>query len=205
MPAFDIPANLAFDTFDKLVSGINDWLDRDDLTGPVPQQMIALAEAEIRRRLQPYFTEKSTSIAVTNGYGELPSDYGILRRVSLGGWPLSQVSAFTVEDGGCIPVGYSIEDKGLRIWPQGDYVVAVLYQPFLPALSSTTQSTDLLQQHPDLYFYGALVLSGAYLSDENAKSTYGTLFNAAMASAQEYLMRQRYAGPLVPRLGFRVP
>lgn len=204
MPAFDIPANLAFNTYSELVAGINDWLDRADLTG-VAQQMISLAERELRRQLQPYFGEKTAAIAVVGGFGALPADCGTIRRLAYRGEPLNQITAFSVEDGPCMPIGYTLEQGGIRVWPAGDYTLAVLYHADLPQLSASNPSTDLLQQHPDLYFYGALMLGGVYLADPDAKSTYGTLYGAALESAKEYMMRQRYSGPLVPRFRMAMP
>ncbi|MGL5734742.1 MAG: phage adaptor protein, partial [Beijerinckiaceae bacterium] len=76
MPAFDVPANRAFDDYNGLVDAINDWLDRSDLEG-VAQQMIALAESNMRRELQPFFLETSASVTTVDGIGAFPTDYGI--------------------------------------------------------------------------------------------------------------------------------
>jgi hypothetical protein len=202
MPAFDIPANLAFDTYDGLVSSINDWMDRSDLSG-FAQQMIALSEARMRRELTPYFGEKNVAVAVTAGFAPLPTDYGTIRRVVMRGVPLNNIGAYTTECSPGVAQGYSVEQSSLRIWPAGDYAVTVLYQPELPQLSAANPATDLLQRQPDLYFYGALMFANGYVADDARAVLFKQLWDEAMDSAKQYFLRQKYPGPLVPRL--RVP
>ena len=78
MPAFAVPANLAFDSYTALIAAVSDWMDRDDLTGSAPQ-MIALAEAKMARELEPMFSEKSGSVVSVAGATSLPADCGIMR------------------------------------------------------------------------------------------------------------------------------
>lgn len=201
MPAFDVPANFAFDTYDELVAAINDWMDRSDLSG-FAQQMVALAEARMRRELSPYFNETSATLGVVGGLAALPSGYGTLQRVVYRGSTLNAISAFS-DEGGCIPIGYSVEQSSLRIWPAGDYTVTILYRPELPQLSATNTSTELLQRHPDLYFFGSLMFANGYVTDDARAGMFKQLWDEALDSARQYFLRQKYSGPLVPRL--RVP
>ncbi|MBS4048108.1 MAG: hypothetical protein KG075_17310 [Alphaproteobacteria bacterium] len=203
MPAFDVPANLAFDNYGELIAGINDWLDRSDLTGSAPT-MIALAESRLRRELAPFFVEKSASISVTAGVGAFPDDFGTLTLVSCDGKPLVQVSPFAALDipASSVASAYTIEASGIRVWPAGDFTVTLLYKPALPQLTETTPTASLLSAHPDLYFFGAMMFAEGYVANDPRASLFKGLWDEAIAEAKVYLTRQSFGGPLVPRLGF---
>ena len=204
MPAFSVPQNLAFDSYGDLVVAINDWMDRSDLTGSA-QGMIALAESRMRRELAPHFSEVSASVTSVNGIASLPSDYGTLNRVMYNGQTVPQHSPA----GGTLvsttysqPQGYTIEANTLRLWPAGNFTVTLLYQPTLPQLSEATPSNELLDKHPDLYFFGSLLFAHGYLANDERASIFKALWDEAIDSAKAYFLRQKFAGPLVPRAGF---
>lgn len=204
MAVFDVPALYALTSYSDLVAALNDWLDRGDLTGAA-QQFIALAEARMRRELAPYFGETTTAINLTGGMGALPSDCGIITRVSYAGSRLPQLSpgaALDVPTTYSEPVGYTVETGGLRVWPNLDCVVSVLYEQSLVSLSEATPTNGLLDAHPDLYFYGAAMFALGYVANDERAALFKGLWDEALESAKTYLTRQRFAGPLVPRVAF---
>ncbi len=203
MPAFSVPANLAFDDYDDLTAAIQDWMDRSDLSGSV-QAMIALAEARMRRELSPLFTETTASVAVSDGLGGLPSDYGTLIRVMYSDRVLPAYSPAT---GAYVatssePWAYSIEAGQIRLWPETDATVVLLYNPTIPALGADTPTNDLLSQHPDAYFYGSMLFAEGYVANDQRAATFKALWDECIAELKNYLVRQKFAGPLVPRVGF---
>jgi hypothetical protein len=204
MPAFSVPANLAFDSYGDLVIALNDWMDRSDLTGSA-QAMIALAESRMRRELEPLFSETSVSLTTVDGIAALPTDHSTIVRVIYNGQTLPQYSAM----GGTLvptvyaqPYGYTLEANGLRLWPAGDFTVTVLYQPKLPALSEAAPTNELLSRHPDLYFFGAMMFANGYLANDERAANFAALWEGALDSAKSYFVRQKFAGPLVPRVAF---
>lgn len=203
MPIFDVPANLAFDSYDGLVGAINEWLDRSDLDG-VAQQMIALAEAKMRRELRPFFVETSATVVTVDGVGALPADYGTLIRVIYDDRALPQLGATAAPHlaTGSEPWAYSLEGGGLRLWPAGAFTVTLLYQPTIPQLSESNPSSDVLDAHPDLYLFGSLMFAEGYLANDSRAAMFKALFDEAIADTGRYLTRQRFAGPLVPRVAF---
>jgi hypothetical protein len=203
MPAFDVPANLAFDNYGELIAGINDWLDRSDLTGSAPT-MIALAEARLRRELAPFFVETSATVTVTAGVGAFPDDFGTITLVSCDGQGLTQVSPFAALDipASTVASAYTVEASGIRVWPAGDFTVTLLYKPTLPQLTETTPTNNLLSAHPDLYFFGAMMFAEGYVANDPRASLFKGLWDEAIAEAKVYLTRQSFGGPMVPRLGF---
>lgn len=203
MTAFAVPANTAFTNYSELVSTINDWMDREDLDGVAPQ-LIALAEDEMIARLSPLFQEKSVDVMAVNGLAPLPTDYGILNRVIHDECTLPQYSAAAAVDvpKGSSAVGYTLEADKLRLWPSGDHLVTLLYNPRLPRLSAGNPNNTLMDQFPSLYFYGAMVFANGYVVNDGRAATFRSLFDNMMQTAIRYYQRQRFAGPLVPRVSF---
>lgn len=203
MTAFAVSANYAFDSYSALVAAINDWLDRDDLDGSA-LTMIALAESQMRRELCPLFPETTASVTVTDGTGALPADLNTLRTVVYSGSVLPQLAP-SLGNGiatGSTPLAYSLEAEVLRLWPSTDATVTALYEPSLPQLSEATPNNFLLDTMPDLYFYGAMMFAEGYLANDNRAALFKQLFEQALESAKRFFTRQRFAGPLVPRVGF---
>lgn len=201
MTAFFVPGNYAFDTYDELVTAINDWLDRSDLNG-VAGQMIALAEARIRRALEGYFDEVSESVVCTGGEGVLPDDYGMARHVVYDGKVLPQYgqAVGNTIPTGSIPLAWSIEANVLKLWPATTATVTLLYQPTIAALRPDVQTNTILDKHPDVYFFGSMLFAEGYVANDERAATFKNLFDEALAEVREYLTRQRFGGPLVPRL-----
>lgn len=199
MPAFDIPGNYAFDTYDELVAAINDWMDRSDLTGSAGS-MVALAEARMRRLFTPLFNEAVAVISVVDGLGILPDDYGAAIRVTYNGIGLKQASDYagTLVFDGSQPVAYAFEQGQLRLWPECTVSVEMLYQPTIPALSSETPSNYLLTLHPDLYFFGSMLFASGYLANDNRAASFKALWDEAIAEAKIYFTRQKFIGQLIP-------
>jgi hypothetical protein len=203
MTTFTVPANLAFDSYASLSSAIADWLDRSDLSGVAPQ-LIALAEAKISRKLVPLLSETTVNLtADVNGVIVLPADYGTLSVVRFGTQrALPQVTASKALElrANTEPFAYSLEADVLRLWPICQQTVTLIYQPKLPQLSTSQPTNFLLDTYPDVYFFGAMLFAEGYLANDNRAALFKGLFEEALEEARQFLIRQRYAGPLVPRL-----
>lgn len=202
MPAFAVPVNLAFDTYGSLIAAIAEWMDRTDLTGSV-QAMVALAEARMRRELAPHFSEVSAPITVTDGVGSLPADYGTMNRVLYDGKALPQMPVGGVPKlTGSIPVGYTFEAGGIKVYPAFTGSVQALYQPKLPQLSDAVPTNTLLSQHPDLYFFGAMMFAEGFVANDARAALFKGLWDEALEGAKAYFARQRMASPMVPRVAW---
>lgn len=203
MPAFSVPANLAFDNYTDLVAAIRDWMDRSDLSGSV-QAMIALAESRMRRTLEPYFTETSTSIRFADGQGALPDDFSTLMVVRGGGYTLTQIGIADALDvpKGSLPLRYTLEADRIRVWPAVDAKLTVIYRPTLLQLSEANPTNELLSMFPDTYFFGAMLFAEGYVANDSRAATFKALFDEAMEETRKFLVRQSFGGPLVPRVAF---
>lgn len=202
MAIFSVPESLAFDSYQALLDGIADWMNRSDLTGAAPQ-MVALAEARIIRELSPYTLETSATLTATDGIVAFPDDFGTLVAIRYNNRrTLPQV---TVQDALQIsnavePHAFTIELGGIRLWPTCDADVTIIYRPRLPALTEANPTNDILSRHPDVYFYGAMLFAEGYVANDSRAAGFAQLFDAAMAQVKAYLTRQMFAGHMQPRL-----
>lgn len=190
--AFSVPENLAFESYGELITVINDWMDRSDLTGSAPS-MIALCEARLRRELSPLVFEESTSVTVTSGSGALPSDFDAMRAVFYDTTPLDEVAP---EIGrqlpeGSTPQAYSLEANALRIWPNWSGTVTLLYQAKLTSLSEGNPTNQVLLQHPDVYFFGAMMFAEGYLANDSRAALFKAMWDEAIESLKQFYSRQR--------------
>jgi hypothetical protein len=202
MPAFLVPANLAFDTYGDLVEAIGSWLDRSDLSGDA-QQMVALADARINRLLSPSLPETSLSITTdTSGIGALPTDCSAANRISYNGYAIPNVSqsAGLEYAAGSVPQAFSLEQGAVRLWPATAVTVTLLYQPRLGQLSEGSPTNAILDAHPDVYFFGALMFAEGYLANDNRAAMFKQLWDEALDECRSYLRRQKHGRDLTRRL-----
>lgn len=206
MTAFQIDANLAFDSYSELITTINDWLDRNDLTGAAPQ-MIALAEDEIRLTVEPLFLETSTSLvtAETTGLATLPSDVKRVQRVLYNNCTVPQRGLNAIDrmsTDTSQPHAFTIEQGAIRVWPAGVHTVQVLYQPHMQRLSNAAPTNNLLDLFPSLYFYGSLVFANEYVADTDRAGIFRRMFDMQLAKVADYYRKQRQSGQMVARVSF---
>lgn len=204
MTLFAVPANLAFDTYGELIAAINDWLDRSDLTGAAPQ-MIALAEARMRRKLAPIFNETTTTLTTVDGVATLPTDCGQVYRVIYDHDTLPRYSGLNVSDldydtSATKPYTYTLEGANLRVWPSCDVTLTVVYQMTFPNLSEANPANTFLSDHPDMYFFGAMMFAEGYVANDARAANFKALFDEALEETLTYMQSQRFTGPLAPRL-----
>ena len=204
MTIFAVPANLAFDSYGALISAIEDWMDRSDLSGVAPQ-MIALCEARLRRKLAPYYNEITATLATTGGVVSVPTDCAKVVRVIYDHDTVPRYSSLDVSDmdydtSAVRPYAYTIEAGQIRLWPSVDVSITVIYQETFPALSEESPSNGILDQHPDVYFFGSMLFAEGYVANDARASLFKGLFDEALEEVIAYLESQRYTGPLAPRL-----
>lgn len=204
MPAFAVPDNLAFDSYGDLVTAIKDWMNRNDLSGSV-QAMIALAESRMRRKLDPVFTETTTTLTTVDGVIALPTDCGSVNRVvynyyNIPRWSGYDTAAIADENFSTDPFAYTVEANALRIWPPVSVALTVYYQPVLASLSESAPTNPILSKFPDLYFFGAMMFAEGYVANDERSASFKALFDEALMEVSEYLAKQRYTGRLVPKI-----
>lgn len=162
---------MAIGNYAELQTAVANWLDRSDLTARIPE-FITLAEAEFSRKLRvPEMEARAVSTGVTSRV-TLPTDVVQVKAVSvLTGnerRALENVALLGAVDTWGTLVGqatqYAISDGQLWFFPtpQGGIDVEIVYLRKVPALTSTATTNWLLNAHPDLYLFGALMQAEFY-------------------------------------------
>lgn len=193
--------------YSDLENMIAQWLDRDDL-GPQIPKFIAMTEARLNRLLRTLNMEVQTLIVANGESTPLPGDFRMLRSLHVEGQPdrglREMVPAAVPNDISGIagqPVAYWLRDRNLILAPPPSSQVTLncVYYRRVPPLTAAEPLNWLLQEHPDLYVWGALHQAALYIRDPEAVGATKELLDEAIAELQSSARRDRYGGgPLVP-------
>lgn len=199
--------------YDGLVLAIGKWLERDDLTGSIPD-FIRLAEARFRRELVMPDMELQVPLTPAATVA-LPTDFDSIRALGIPGWPamdqlsLADFYALPLAPNGdpeqgqptrfVIVAGDTLGTQNFVFHPVPDkaYAALLTYRAKLPSLTPGNQSNWLLAQHPDAYLFACLVQAEFYdWNDDRLPLIKGAL-DEIMASITVSGVRKRYgSGPL---------
>ncbi len=174
---------MGFSTYGALKGEVAAWLRRTDLDAEIAG-FIALAEAQISRRLRSARMLAEAALTTTAGAVDLPSDFAAARSVSLAdgpGYPLGYAAPETAAAfcGLGPPQAFTLKGGRLVLTPPGAGTLALtlVYYARLAALSDAAPSNWLLASHPDAYLYGALVQSAPFLRADERLGTWASLFS----------------------------
>lgn len=193
---------MALATYDDLKLAAANWLNREDLTGAIPDY-ITLAESRINDRLRVSQMEVTASAFLQGGSVALPPDFLEPRRLfsNAEGGRASALTLITPSDAGDtyptgaagVPVHYTIVGDTLTTFPNGgDGQVTMVYYAKVPPLAAYGTNW-LLTRNPNIYLYGALIESAPYLGDDAKIETWASLFASACDTLQATDQRSRYA------------
>ena len=196
-------------TYDDLVDMVGNWLDRDDLTDRIPE-FISLLEARLNRLLRTVMQETPAVWAVTGEEFALPDDFRKLRRLYPSGSPYSPLAevASTLlpqwANSGTTNV-YAVEGRTLRFSPAPSsdkpLTLVASYWRRIPPLGADQPTNWLLDEHPDIYVWGALHQAALYIRDPEAENATSNLLDRSIAELQEMSRKDAHGGPLVPQMG----
>lgn len=203
----------AFADYSSLQTNIGNWLLRDDLSANIPT-FIALAEAELNRRLRTRQMVVRSRTTANDRYISLPSDWRMAWNIQVvdGDYPLEYLSPVELDrwrqqDHRNVtePKFYTIFGDTLELAPSptaSDPIeIELIYFSDIPALSVSNTTNWLLQEYPDLYLYGALKHTAPFLMDDQRLAVWENLFETALASANAEATQARRSGaPLRRRI-----
>lgn len=192
---------MSLDTYANLQTSIGNFLNRADLTAVIPD-FIALAEAQILRRLMMAWKQghmlprkmvtRNAAFSISTEMVTLPTDFLGLLSLSIDLTPVKlryvkpETLAHEKARRGAViatdtPAIFSVVGTQFQFLPAPDatYVGTLVYWQKFTALV-TADTNWILQDHPDVYLYGALTQSAPYLIDDNRMATWGTLFTQAI-------------------------
>lgn len=179
------------DTLTNLKLSVADLLNRQDLTGVIPD-WITLVEAECQRILegQPMRTVANVTFG-TSGVVSLPSDFvrgetltveTNTYKVSVSMKPYDYVQLKRGQLAAGVPLYAATVNTTLYVAPvpDGDYTGVLVYDAQLQPLTSGNPTNWVLTQHPDVYLYGCAYHSAPYLKNDDRLPTWEKLYRTAL-------------------------
>lgn len=194
--------------YSTLKTAIAEWLDRDDLTTRIPD-FIGMFEAKINRRLRIRQQVTSATLTMTAGATTLPTDYLEWKRVTWQGDPkreldyvtpqyLSGTNPSSLSD---TPRYFTIEGTALKVAPIDNTSLVMAYAQKLPALSDSATTNWMINEHPDGYLFGSLVMACTLISNAGDGAAWNALAEQILGEiwsldfAGRGTVIQRAAGP----------
>lgn len=195
-------------TFATLKTAMAEWLDRTDLTTRIPD-FIGMFEAKINRRLRVRQQVNYAFLSMTAGATTLPTDYLEWKRVTWQGNPkreldyvtpsyLSGTNPDSISDA---PRYFTIEGTVLKVSPLDNTTLEMLYAQKLPSLSDDNDTNWMLDEHPDGYLFGSLVMACTLISNAGDGAAWNALAEQILGEiwsldfAGRGTLLQRAAGP----------
>lgn len=198
-------------SYSELLTEIDAWLNRTDLSARVPT-FIRLFEARMNRRLRdPDMECQSTqeTTASTSNYA-LPTDCRKVRELYMAEDPtvvLEYMSPQAMRDTYADnttgePVVYTIIGNELVLapTPDGAYTLTLTYVQEIPDLTSTNTTNWLLDDHPDAYLWGSLCMAEAFVQNDERLAVWKAAWDEALSEIiREGNQRRVTGGPLCLR------
>jgi hypothetical protein len=182
---------MALNSYSALKSSIADWLNRDDLTATIPD-FISLAEAQLERRLPVQKRTQRSTATIDTQFSALPSDFVSAKSLVLTSTAPVQPLTFLTEDEmdakksvyrtSGKPLFFALVGSQIEVLPPPDtgYTAELTYVATLAKLSDSNTSNWILERHPDVYLYGALLQAAPYLRDDERVALWTPLYGQAI-------------------------
>ena len=187
-------------SYQTLVDAIVDRMNDSSLDDYAPE-FIQLAEALFNRELNNLDMEGTATLDLDSSTTTvaLPTDYKGLRSLHLDDrGPLTQLGPVDfqkrwADDSRAEPENFAIFGGVIHFgpMPDGDYTATMTYLRTLTGLNSTDTTNWLLEQHPDLYLYGALVQAEFRGWNDDRLPMLGSLVDNTIASINKHDARKR--------------
>lgn len=199
----------AVTTYQELQDHLADTLVRTDLTTPITT-FIQMAEASFNRdkRLRKLSDRGDFSISADGS--SLPSDFRSLESWYHNGpehyGPIEIVNSDMIGHlkgsryGGQlgVPAHAAIVDGKARYAPAPNttYTTQMIYWRKVDVLSGSNTTNWLLDDHPDIYIYGALVHTAPYLKDDPRLQVWSALLEKGISELDNATEDEMFSGTL---------
>lgn len=196
---------MALSSYSELREAVAVWLNRPDVEQAIPL-LIALAEADINRRLRHWQMEERATAEMDTQYSAVPSDWVETIRFQTAGdgtRPLELISRAQMldrranaRDAVGRPQFYTMSAGQFEVFPTPDqtYNAELLYFARVPALSDAAPTNWLLTAASDAYLYGALVHSAPYLQDDARSAVWASFYQSAIDALNRASDDAKYSG-----------
>lgn len=204
---------MSLNSYTNLKTAITTFANTTKITDAVAADFIALAEAEMDRRIKTRRKYIRSEATVTDEFTPLPdafdSPISIVIESTDPDVNLTYIDPeealklrSTVYTSSGVPVHYSIVGDEMQLIPapDGSYTVEMTYRQKIEALSDDNSSNWVLEDHPDAYLYGSLIHAGPWLIDDPRLPAWGELFERAINGINAEDQVSNYGGKLNRRL-----
>lgn len=191
---------MSLTSYSGLKAAIADTLARSDLTTQI-DDFIDIFEAQFNRRLKTQRMKTTTSLTTssTTVYVSLPSDFRMVSNLSFTTDPrditfvtqkqLKQTTSGQSQSAGrptAFALAASSSDGGVdRLEfgnkPDAAYTLTLEYERKLTPLSSSATTNWLLNEHPDVYFYGSLYHATIFTGDGDRRTDFQGAYKDALS------------------------
>lgn len=195
---------MALTSYTGLKNAIAGALRRTDLGDTIPD-FITLTEAQTNRRLRDAKVVAVASATLSDEYSAVPDDFAGVVDFTLDTSPPTQLDGFAAHElaeriatcwsAAGRPRAYAVVGDAFRFAPapDGSYTGLLTYYVKVPALSDAASSNWLLEKHPDVYFYGALLQAAPYLRDNDGRlASWSAFYEAAINDIITQAERDRF-------------
>jgi hypothetical protein len=192
---------MAISTYDKLKSGIADFLNRDDLTDVIPT-FIDMAQGQINRDVRHWKMETTAQLSTSGDYVYMPTGWLETKNVQyypdIGDYnkfqPLEYLSQNALDERK-INSENKIGDPQYYTLAALDGTPIMMLFPHPKALTNdrvnlsylnsldlglSSTSNWLIEDYPDVYLYGSLIHAAIYLKDDERLALFSQMYGAAV-------------------------
>lgn len=182
---------MALSTYSELVSTIESYLARTDLTSIIPT-FVQLAQERMTRDLRTREMLKIATTTATSGNVSLPTDFLEMREIHFQGNPAITLEYespdkffrdFLTESSG-EPFYYTILAGELQFAPMPDssMTLQMLYYAKPTFISSTVSTNIYITSYSDAILYATLAEAEPYLMNDARIQTWATMYDRAIAN-----------------------
>jgi hypothetical protein len=182
---------MALASYNDLVSTVESYLARSDLTSVIPT-FVMLAQQRMSRDLRTREMLKVATTTATDGTVEIPTDFLEMRELHFQGNPPITLEyespdkffrdMLTTTSG--LPYYYTIIGYEFQFAPAPDssQVLQMLYYAEPTFISSTVSSNLYLANYPDALLYATLAEAEPYLMNDARIQVWATMYDRAIAN-----------------------
>jgi hypothetical protein len=178
--------------------------NRSDLTSLIPD-FIALAEAEMQRRLKLVDFETTATVTITGGSGSLPTGFAGHRAAKWDGDEDRSLRYITPDRFNAltnivtVPTFYTVVGSTLKVMSQETGSVELTYNARFTPLSGSNATNAIVTNYPDAYFYGSLIHLYDHTRNDKMVARYEGKFQKVIDQIIKDHKERKYPGPLEVR------
>ncbi len=197
---------MALATYGDLKASVASWLGRTDLSTPIVD-FVTLAHKQLMRDLRGHLRlqKRDTAFSIATEYVAAPADFLELVSMHLNTSPRVAITLGAPDDMSRLdssgqPVYVSLAGAttaGTETFrfappPAGTYTATIEYYAGLTFFGSDAATNWILTDHPQLYLYGSLLQSAAYIENDARVPLWQAAYAEALAAVKAEGRRARW-------------